>query len=85
MISDLWNAIWSAKVIIADCTGRNGNVFYEIGVAHTIGRAVILTAQTKNDIPFDLGHVRHIQYEYNPRGMKDFEQRLASTIEQELR
>jgi len=33
---DVWSAIYSAKVIIADCTGRNPNVFYEIGLGHVL-------------------------------------------------
>jgi len=37
IISDVWNAITDAKVLVADCTGRNPNVFYELGIAHTLG------------------------------------------------
>jgi hypothetical protein len=37
IISDVWNAISRARVLIADCTGRNPNVFYELGIAHTLG------------------------------------------------
>jgi len=41
---------------IADCTGRNPNVFYEIGIAHTLGRNVVMI--TEADVPFDLRHLR---------------------------
>src|ERR1041384_1426345 len=37
IIEDVWSAIYYAKVIVADCTKQNPNVFYEIGVAHTLG------------------------------------------------
>lgn len=84
VISDLWAGIWSARMIIADCTGRNPNVFYEIGLAHTIGRPVILLAQSQEDIPFDLKHVRFIPYQYTPRGVQELEKRLTSTLQQEL-
>jgi hypothetical protein len=45
VMADVWRGIWGARAILADCTGRNPNVFYEIGVAHTIGRPVVLITQ----------------------------------------
>lgn len=69
-----------ARIVIADLTGKNPNVFYEVGVAHTVGENVILITQRIEDVPFDLRHLRHIQYEYTPRGMIVFEQRLKATI-----
>jgi hypothetical protein len=70
--------------LIADCTGRNPNVFYEIGIAHTVGRKVILISQHADDMPFDLAHIRRIAYEYTPRGMAAFEETLRKTLESEL-
>ena len=84
VMSDVWEAINSARVIVADCTGRNPNVFYEIGVAHTLGRTVILITQNDSDVPFDLQAIRYIQYEYTPRGMMLFEKALAQTLAAEL-
>lgn len=80
IMKDIWNAIVGSKICIADCTGRNPNVFYEIGIAHTVGRPVVLITQTVEDIPFDLGYVRHIVYELTPQGMKKFEDTLRSTL-----
>jgi hypothetical protein len=77
---DIWSAIYSAKVIIADCTGRNPNVFYEIGLGHVLGKPVILITQNNDDVPFDVRHIRYIQYSYTPRGMQEFEKRLTETI-----
>jgi hypothetical protein len=84
IMSDVWNAISAARVIIADCTGRNPNVFYEIGLAHTLGKPVVLASQTAEDIPFDVRHVRTIIYEYSPRGMLQFERNLRKTVESAL-
>lgn len=83
IISDIWDAIYNSKIIIADCTGRNPNVFYEIGIAHTIGRPTILISQMIDDVPFDLRHLRCIVYEYNPRGMVKFNETLRRTLETE--
>lgn len=84
IVRDIWNAIFSADLLIADCTGRNPNVFYEIGIAHAIGKPVILMSQNIEDIPFDLKHLRTIVYDFTPRGMKQFEAELGSTIESVL-
>lgn len=80
IIEDIWESINRARVIVADLTGKNPNVFYEVGVAHTLGKDVILITQSIKDVPFDLHHVRHIRYEYTPRGMEVFEQQLKNTI-----
>jgi hypothetical protein len=80
VIDDIWAAMYQSKLVIADCTGRNANVYYEIGMAHTIGKPVILTTQNETDVPFDLRAIRYIHYSYTPPGMQIFEERLAKTI-----
>lgn len=80
VMSDIWSAINQSDLIVADCTGRNPNVFYEVGLAHALGKATILTVQDRSDIPFDLQHIRVLQYSYNPRGMQEFEEALEETI-----
>lgn len=85
IIDDVWSLICNSKIIIADCTGRNPNVFYEIGIAHTIGSNVILISQNIEDIPFDLRHIRCIVYQYTPRGMDLFNESLRRTLRTEKR
>jgi hypothetical protein len=80
IIEDIWESINRARVIIADLTEKNPNVFYEVGVAHTVGKDVILITQNLEDVPFDLRHLRHVQYQYTPRGMEMFEQQLKNTL-----
>ena len=84
IIDDIWAAIYHCKICIADCTGRNPNVFYELGIAHTVGRPTILISQSIDDIPFDIRHRRVIIYDFTPRGMEIFEETLRKTIEGEL-
>ena len=57
-----------SRIVVCDCTGRNPNVFYEAGIAHTLGREVILITQNEQDIPFDLRHLRYIRYLNNAEG-----------------
>lgn len=83
VISDVWAAINSARLVIADCTGRNPNVFYEMGIAHTLGKPVALITQRSGDVPFDIQYIRYIEYEY-PCGMQEFESRLTQTLVKEL-
>lgn len=69
VIQDVVWLIDRSRVVICDCTGRNPNVFYEIGIAHTLGREVILITQVEADIPFDLRHLRYIPYLNNGEGL----------------
>jgi len=84
IVKDIWNAINNARVVVADCTNRNPNVFYEIGLAHTIGRPTILMAQSIEDIPFDLRHIRCLIYDYTPRGMTHFCETFRKTLQHEI-
>lgn len=70
ILEDIWTAINEAEIIIADVTDKNANVFYEIGIAHTLGKKVILLTQSTEDIPFDFKGYRHIVYEDNVDGFE---------------
>ena len=77
---DIWEKINRSRFIIADLTNKNPNVFYEIGLAHALGKEVILITQTMNDVPFDLKSLRCIVYDFTPRGIKQLEAALVKTI-----
>jgi hypothetical protein len=62
ILDRVYNQIAKADFIIADMTGRNANVFYEVGYAHAIGKSTILLTQNNDDIPFDLKHFPHVVY-----------------------
>jgi nucleoside 2-deoxyribosyltransferase-like protein len=62
ILQRLYNQINKADVIVADMTGCNANVFYEVGYAHALGKIVLLLTQKANDIPFDMQHYPHIVY-----------------------
>lgn len=62
IIDDVANLIDSSGVVIFDCSGKNANVFYELGLAHAWGKEVIVITNDMADIPFDLRHIRCIQY-----------------------
>lgn len=62
ILAQIYKGIQSADIIIADMTGRNPNVFYEVGYAHALHKEVILLTQKATDIPFDLKGHNHIIY-----------------------
>lgn len=80
IMEDIWEAINSCEIVIADVTGRNPNVMYEIGMAHTVGKPVLILTQDINDVPFDLKQYRCIVYGYTPRGCRQLEEKVAGTL-----
>ncbi len=62
IMGDIWQMIQDARVLVAELTEKNANVFYELGLAHAIGKPVILISETIDDVPFDLQPLRVILY-----------------------
>jgi hypothetical protein len=81
IIQDIVSLIDRSRIVVCDCTGRNSNVFYEAGIAHALGREVILITQHKDDVPFDLHHIRHVLYLNNSEGLEKLSRNLQSRIE----
>jgi hypothetical protein len=75
VMQDVFYGIMMSNAIIADLTGRNANVFYELGLCHSVGKDTLLITQRKDDIPFDLLRFRHCFYQDNSDGylvLRDF-------------
>lgn len=85
IISKILTEILRAQYIIADLTGCNANVFYELGIAHTFkdSQNVLLIKQKNTDAPFD---IKHLQYcEYNPNNLKQLAGIIRNFITQNRR
>lgn len=80
IIQDVVMLIGTSQAVICDLTGKNANVFYEAGIAHTMGQDVILVAQHESDIPFDLRHIRHIKYLPNKQGLRELAQKVSNRL-----
>ena len=77
----VWDGICAAQLIVADCTQQNPNVFYEIGIAHTVGKKVVLITRSEEDIPSDIKHFDFILYnEHTPEGTKILIEKLRIFI-----
>ena len=55
-------SIYDSDIVIANLTGLNPNVFYELGVAHTLNKEVIIITEDISTLPFDLKSDRAIEY-----------------------
>lgn len=63
IMDQIWSGINDAKVLLAELTRRNPNVFYELGLAHALKKPVVLVSSNEDDVPFDLQHIRVIYYD----------------------
>ena len=80
VIQDVFSLIYRSAVVICDFSGSNPNVYYEAGIAHTLGRPVVPLTQAQEHVTFDLRHHRFIQYLNNTEGL----QALKPTLESRL-
>jgi hypothetical protein len=80
ILQDIFELIFSSRVVIADFTDRNPNVFYEVGIAHTLGKTLIPITQTLGDVPSDLAGHRALVYHNNAEGRAQ----LAENLEKRL-
>lgn len=80
VMRDVVALIDRSRIVICDCTNRNPNVFYEAGIAHTLGREVILICQSMQDIPFDLRHLRVLPYLNNAQGRAELSNALQARM-----
>lgn len=82
VIQDIFNLIFRAHVVVVDFTGKNANVMYETGIAHTLGKHVIPISQTLEDVPFDMSHHRILKYLSNGEGIEQMQFKLADKLKQ---
>jgi hypothetical protein len=81
IMHDIIELISTSQVIICDLSGKNANVFYEAGIAHTLGKEVILITQHDGDVPFDLRPLRYIPYLNNGEGRKDLADKIVNRLQ----
>jgi hypothetical protein len=82
IIQDIFNLIFRAQVIVVDFSGRNPNVMYETGIAHTLGKHVVPITQSLDDVPFDMRHHRVLKYLSNAEGLTALGQALIAKLKQ---
>lgn len=81
IIQDVFSLIFRSRAVVCDYTGRNPNVFYEAGIAHTLGKTVIPITQHPSDVPFDVSHHRYIRYLNNSEGLATMKKQLIRKLQ----
>lgn len=89
ILQDIVEGIYQADVIIADLTGLNPNVFYELGLAHAMNKKVIIITQDLGELPFDIKSYRANEYslQFNklPQLVKELKKLLFGAIDGSVR
>jgi hypothetical protein len=77
IIADVTRQIDEARVVIAEITPANPNVYYEVGYAHARGRPTILIAERRVErLPFDVSGFRTLFYDNSIDGKRKVEEAL---------
>src|SRR3954453_19729869 len=66
---DMFRYLEYSRMVIADITGLNANVFYELGLRHRgrqSGTAILRQVQYEDKLPFDISHIKAFPYRYQP-------------------
>jgi hypothetical protein len=79
IIQEIFNLVYRSSVVIVDLSGRNSNVMYEAGIAHTMGRDVVPISQS-GEIPFDLAHHRALNYTQDATGLEKMTEKLERRL-----
>ncbi|MFN0106840.1 MAG: hypothetical protein ACKV2U_32705 [Bryobacteraceae bacterium] len=85
IFEDIKRQIAEAKIVIAEITAPNQNVYYELGYAHALNKPTILLAQRGRELPFDIRSYRVIFYDDSIGGTPALEQHLQKHLEAILR
>ncbi len=80
VVQDIFDLIFVSRIVVVDFTGRNSNVMYETGIAHTLGKHVVPITQSIDDVPSDLRSHRVLKYLLNREGVKVLEDQLSKRL-----
>jgi hypothetical protein len=78
--SQIVEMIFNSDLIVCDLTGVNGNVMYELAIAHLKEKQVLIIATKDTDLPFDISHQRVIFYDNNISGSFGLKREIEEAI-----
>ncbi|HWP56392.1 MAG TPA: hypothetical protein VNL14_00735 [Candidatus Acidoferrales bacterium] len=81
VLEDIVRGIVDAKIVIAEITPPNPNVFYELGYAHALRKPTILLAEKGKQLPFDVSGYRCLFYENSIGGKRKVEEGLRKHLQ----
>lgn len=80
ILSQVWAQIRSAEVVIADVSGQNANVIFELGLCYGIHRCPILLTRNPDELPFNIRNLRYIEYEDSMKGAEKLKKDLSRAV-----
>lgn len=81
IMDDIIQGILSADVVIADVTGNNSNVMYELSIAHCYRcKVIMITHESRNNLAFDIRQYRVLRYSLTPDGLLQLAQDVEEAI-----
>ncbi|MBL4279602.1 hypothetical protein H8F10_17050 [Vibrio fluvialis] len=85
IMDDIWTSIVDSSIVIAELTGKNPNVYYELGLAHALKKPAILISSNIDDVPFDLRPLRVLIYDKNDPNWGDLlKEKISNAIQETL-
>lgn len=77
--TDIITRIMHSDYVVADVSYPNPNVFYELGLRHACRTGtIIIKDKASPPTPFDIAHLRHVEYENTTAGLKALSSELSS-------
>jgi len=80
----IFRHLFESDIVIADLSGANANVMYELGLRHSLDRLTIQVADVATPLPFDVKVARTIMIERTPLGLVEARKKLVRVIESGL-
>jgi hypothetical protein len=69
IVEGIVNDLFNSAVVLAILTDNNPNVWYELGIRHSLSRGTIMAIERPNRVPFDVAHFGYIQYDRQRRDL----------------
>lgn len=80
VLNKVYDSIKNSRIVIAEVSDPNPNVYYELGYAHGLGKPTILITRSISSAPFDTRGFNHIIYS-NIRDLRDkLKDRLSAIL-----
>jgi ATP-dependent Clp protease ATP-binding subunit ClpC len=84
ILGQVYEQICTVELIVADVSGANPNVIFELGICLGHHRCPIILVRNHEDLPFNLRSLRYIKYENSVSGMRTLRESLSLAIREFL-